>query len=247
MGFYTILKRDLKNLIINPIMLIYCTVYPILIVLILGYLSSDNYNGKSVSSYDYFGVSIIIFFILFVGTISANSFMEKRVKTSNLRIMYSPIKLSYIYLSKMTAAFVFSSVCFLASMFLIKLILNVNYGGKNLIYVLIIFELFNLLSAAIGIFFCCIFKSEELANKILSPFLNVFGIFGGVFFPIDSLGKTAEKISYISPAKWVLIGTFKIIYDNDFSYFLPTVIILITLTVIFIIGCKLTFKEDDYV
>lgn len=247
MGFYTIFKRDLKNLVLNPIMLIYNSVYPILIVMILGHLTDGNYNGSAVSSYDYYGVSIIIFFALFTGTISANSFMEKRIKASNLRIMYSPIDTSYIYLSKITATFIFSSVCYMSVMALLKLIFNINYGGKNLIYVFILLELFTLLSSALGILFCCIFKSEELANKILSPFLNIFGIFGGLFFPIDGFGKAVEKLTYISPAKWVLVSIFKIIYDNDFIYFFPAVMILVILTAVFIFGCKLTFREEDYV
>lgn len=247
MGFYTVFKRDLKNLILSPVLLIYNSLFPFLIVLILGYLTSGNYDGTSVSSYDYYGVSIIIFTILFVSMTAANSFMEERVKASNLRIMYSPINPSSIYMSKIAATFVFSSVCLLIAMAILKVIFNVNYGGQNVGYVIIMLELFNLLSATIGILFCCIFKSEQLANKILSPFLNILAILGGAFFPIDSLGKNVEKLSYISPVKWVDEGIFKIIYDKDLSYFSPTVIVLIALTIILLIGCKLTFKGEDYV
>lgn len=247
MSFYTIFKRDLKNLILSPVLVTYNTVFPFLIVLILGYLTSGNYDGTNVTSYDYYGVSIIIFCVIFVSATASNSFMEARVKSSNLRIMYSPINVSSIYLSKITSTFVFTSVCFLVLMAILKLSLNVNYGGKNTIYVIILLELFNFLSAAVGILFCCIFKSEELANKILSPFLNIFGILGGVFFQIDSFGKTVEKISYISPIKWVDQAIFKIIYDNDLSYFGPTVIILILVTLICLMFCKLTFKVEDYV
>jgi ABC-2 type transport system permease protein len=216
-------------------------------VSILGYLTSGNYKGGGVTSYDYYGVSLIIFTVLYVAMTAANSFMEERVKSSNLRIMYSPINPSSIYMSKIAATFVFSSVCVLVSMAILKLCFNVNYGGENIVYVIILLELLNLLSATIGILFCCIFKSEQLANKTISPFINIFAILGGVFFPIDSLGKTVEKLSYISPAKWVDEGIFKIIYDKDLSYFGPTVIILIAFTIIFIIGCKLTFKVEDYV
>jgi len=247
MSFITVFKRDLKNLILSPVLVIYNTLFPFFMVSILGYLTSGNYKGGGITSYDYYGVSLIIFTVLFVACTAANSFMEERVKSSNLRIMYSPINPSSIYMSKIAATFVFSSVCVLVSMAILRLCFNVNYGGENIVYVIILLELLNLLSATIGILFCCIFKSEQLANKTISPFINIFAILGGVFFPIDSLGKTVEKLSYISPAKWVDEGIFKIIYDKDLSYFGPTVIILIALTIIFIIGCKLTFKVEDYV
>lgn len=247
MNFYTIFKRDLLNSILSPVLVIYNTIYPLLIVLIIGYLASGSYEGSGLTSYDYYGVSMIIFSISFVGSTAANNFMENRVKKSNLRIMYAPINISYIYLSKIAATFIFTSVCYLAAMLILKFTANVNYGGKNTVYVVIIMELFNLLSSTVGILFCCIFKSENLANKILSVFINLFGILGGAFFPIDSLGKTVEKISYISPVKWVNSGIFKIIYDNDFSYFLPTVVILAVCILICALGCKLTFKVEDYV
>lgn len=247
MGFYTIFKRDLKNLIYNPIMIIYTIIYPFLSILILGYLTNGNYEGGAVSSYDYYTISIMTFFALFTATISANSFMEKRVKSSNLRIMYSPISMDYIYLSKMAATFIFSSVLYLIVMCILKVMFNINYGGRNVIYVILLLELFNLFTSSLGVLFCCIFKSEDIANKILSPFLNIFGIFGGCFFPIFSLGKTIEKLSCLSPAKWAIEAIFKIIYDNDFSSFAPAVIIFIVLTILAVLGCKLTFKEEDYV
>lgn len=246
MSFFTIFKRDLKNLALSPVLLIYNTIYPFLTVLILSYLTSSNY-GSSVTSYDYYGISIMIFFILFAGTTAANSFMENRIKNSNLRIMYAPINISDIYISKILASFIFTSICCFIEMLILNVLLNVNYGGKNVIYVIIILEMFNLFSCAVGILFCCIFKSENLANKVLSVFLNIFGILGGAFFPIDSLGKAVEKLSYISPTKWVNLGIFKIIYDNNFSYFMPTVMILVIFTLLCILGCKLTFKVEDYV
>ncbi len=154
--------------------------------------------------------------------------MKKSLKTSNLRIMYAPIKLSYIYLAKIVATFIFTSVCFLGYIALFSLVFGVNFGGVNLLYIILIVLFLNLLSSITGAFFCCILKSEELTNKIISVVINIFAILGGLFFRLDGLGPAAERISYISPAKWAAEAMFRIIYDNDFSLFLPGILIRYT-------------------
>lgn len=247
MEFIVVLKRDIKNLICSPVLLIYNTLFPILIILILGYLTSGNYNGKTFSSYDYYGVSMMVFGVAFVAMTASNSFMEERVKSSNLRIMYSPINIASIYMSKIVATFIFSSICDLIIMLFLSLVFNVNYGGSFTVYVLVLLGSFDFFSCTVGVLFCCIFKSENLANKVLSPFINIFIIIGGVFFPVESLGKTMTQISNFSPVKWLNEAVFKIIYDKDLSYFMPAVIIIVLLTIVCLVLCKLTFKEEDYV
>jgi ABC-2 type transport system permease protein len=245
--FYTLLKRDMVNIFLNPMLLSYNTAFPFLLMLVLGSLNRGSYGNTGINSYDYYGVTILLYIVLNVSTTAANSFMERSLKTTNLRVMFSPIRNSYIYLSKIAATFIFTSVCFVVLMLLSGALLGVNYGGRNALPVLALVLLFDLLSAVIGVFFCCIFKSEELTNKILSLVNNLFAILGGLFFQMGGLGRTVEVISGISPAKWVSEGIFRMIYDNDLSFFLPISAIFLALSGILLMGCKLTFKTEDYV
>lgn len=246
-SFYNIFKRDLVNIVLNPVLLISNTIFPIVLVVLLSYLTSSNYGSGGVTAYDYYGVTILIYAILNVSMTASNSFMEKSLKTSNLRIMYAPIRLSYIYLAKIAATFIFTSVCFMGYVALFSLVFRVNFGGVNLLYVILIILFFNLLSAITGVFFCCIFKSEEITNKIISVVINIFAILGGLFFRLDGLGPAVERISYISPAKWAAEAMFRIIYDNDFSLFGPGILMLLLTSAVLLIGCKFTFKVEDYV
>lgn len=246
-GFYTIFKRDLVNIVLNPVLLISNTLFPVVLVILLSYLTSGSYGSGGVTAYDYYAVTILIYAILNAAMTASNSFMEKSLKTSNLRIMYAPIKLSYIYMAKIVATFIFTSVCFLGYIAFFRLVFGVNFGGENLLYVILIVLFLNLLSSVTGIFFCCVFKSEELTNKIISVVINIFAILGGLFFRLDGLGPAAERISFLSPAKWASEAMFRIIYDSDFSVFVPGILILFTVSVALLIGCKITFKVEDYV
>ncbi len=245
--FMSLFKRDLVNIVINPMLLFYNTFFPVLMILALGFLNRGNYGNTGIDSYDYYGITILLYIILNVSTSSANSFMEKSLKTTNMRVMFTPIRLSFIYLSKILATFVFTSACFSVMMLLANKVLGVNYGGRHTGYVLCLVFLFNLLSSVAGVMLCCIFKSEESTNKLLSLVNTLLALFGGLFFQLDGLGKAAAIISSVSPVKWILDGIFKIVYDGDTGSFLPICAAFIALSLLMLMICKWTFRTEDYV
>lgn len=185
MRFFTIFKRDFRNIILNPVLLIYNTVFPLLLVSVLGYLSYGDYFGYGITSYDYYGITVLIYSALNVSVTASNSFLEESLKFGNLRIAYAPIDLSYIYLSKIAATFLFTSITAMGVMFLLKTSLGVNIGGDKFPYVVSILLVFNLFSSAMGVLLCCILKSEELTNTILSVINNAFAILGFSKVDID--------------------------------------------------------------
>lgn len=73
MRFFTIFKRDFRNIILNPVLLIYNTVFPLLLVSVLGYLSYGDYFGYGITSYDYYGITVLIYSALNVSVTASNS------------------------------------------------------------------------------------------------------------------------------------------------------------------------------
>lgn len=245
MRFFAIFKRDFKNMLFSPMMLLYMTVFPMALVLVLGYLNSGTYGSK-VTSYDYYGISILVYCAFGMSCNAANNFMEAHIKASNMRIIFSPVNTSYIYISKILATFAFSAICLFPVVGILNIALNVNFGSK-FIYVLILLMLLSLSSSAVGILFCCIFKSEELANKILSIINNSLAFLGGTFIPLEGFGKTIRVLSGISPVTWIQRDIFKIIYDGNTDVFLPEVLALIGAFLVATVLCKITFRTEDYI
>lgn len=244
---YTLVKRDIINIFKNPILLISNSVFTFLLILILGFLNHDIYGNLGIDSYDYYGVTIILFAILNVAMTASNSFMEKSLKSSNMRVIYSPVPKSFIYLSKIIATFLFTGLCILFNMVVAGLFLGVNFGGVNVGYILVLFLLFDLLTTVIGVAFCCILKSEESTNQILSLVMNIFAFLGGLFFQLDGFGDFVKNLSYISPVKWITDSAFRVIYDKDFSLYIPTLVVILGMILFFLMICKLSFKSEDYV
>lgn len=244
--FFQLFKRDFLNLFFNPMWVFYSSAFPFLLVLILGFLSSGNYGG-SVSSYDYYGVAMIIYAALNTSSISANSFMEERIKKGNMRIIYSPLPKGYIYTSKIAASFIFSSFWHLIVILLLQIVLKVNFGGGSIGYIVVMFLILELFASILGVLFCCIFKSENVANQLLSLVITILAMLGGIFFRLEGLGEAFEKVSYISPLKWIIADIFKIIYDGDFSYYGLTLLILFILSALTLLLCKVFYRTEDYV
>ncbi|MHB8062237.1 MAG: ABC transporter permease [Ruminiclostridium sp.] len=237
-----IAKEDFINLVKNPMWIFYATLFPILLVVILGFLGKDNY-GSEVTSYDYYVITLMIYSILTSGMTSANAFMEERIKKPNMRIIYAPGSVKSIYLSKILASFTFSFIFHLLDMLLLCIVYRINISAVP--QIIILFGLTELFSVTLGIMFCCIFKTETMSNQILSIVINLMAIIGGLLFSLDGYGKAAHNISAISPAKWLVKAIFAMIYDHDFTAFMPTVVLLVITTIIMLYVCGKTFRKED--
>ena len=77
----------------------------------MGFLFENLYNTSLVSSYDFYGVTMIIFIAMMGATVPANIFLEKHLKNANTRIFYSPVSRVSVYSSKILACFLFMSLC----------------------------------------------------------------------------------------------------------------------------------------
>jgi len=236
---------DLTNLITNPMWLFYAIGFPLLLVLLLGFIASGSYS-QTITSYDYYGVSLMIFAIFNASTFSANSFLEERIKKPNLRILFSPVRQATIPCSKIFSSFIFCSAAYTLVVLVLRLVVGVNYGGSNSWALLVIMELAILFFSALGVLVCCLLRSESIANNILSLLLTVFAFIGSVFFPVDQLGKVVSAISWVSPAKWLLTTSLQIIYDQDWSFFLPVCGGLLILSAVVIMASSRIFKGEDY-
>lgn len=245
-GFYNICKQDFMNLAKNPMWLFYVLAFPILLVGVMGFFMEGSY-GTEITSYDYYGISLMIYGALNAATIGANSFMEERIKAGNMRIIFSPQPDSYLYFSKIIAAFLFTEIAYFIDFGILHYLFGVNIGGMYTGYVLAVLTMAILFSSALGVMCCCILKSENITNQILSTLLTILCLLGGVFFSLDGFGETVRKICLLSPVKWIMNTLFAIIYDRYLGQVLPTIFMLAAGTVIIVVLCGVFFHKEDYV
>lgn len=243
--FKQILKQDMLNLFTNPMWIFYTVFFPLLMILILGFLSEGSY-GSDLSSYDYYGITMMIYSALNAATLAANSFMEQRIKSPNLRIVFSPVKPMYIYLSKIIATVIFTTVCYTVVGVVLHFMMNVNFGGEKAIFLWILMIAVEFFASCLSVMVCCIVKSEEITNTIVSNLITLLAVVGGLFFPVNGMGKVIEVVSDFTPVKWISTSLFQIVYDNNMMSFLPTLGMLLVLGVICIFVSHKAFRMEEY-
>lgn len=247
MNFIKIVKFDFINILKNPTLIIVNTIFPLILIGIMGFVTKNSYGSWKVSSYDYYGVTMMIFTALMIAMTATNTFMEEKVKKGNTRIAYSPVSRIEIYMAKLISTYILGTISYSMILLVGQFIFKINFGEGNILYIMLLINILALFGSSLGIMFCSIFKKEETANSIMQIPILLFVFFGDSFFPAASLGKIVQKISYFSPIKWVTECAFKVIYDNDFSIYVPTIIVMLIASITCIIICQITFRPEEYV
>ena len=243
--FIRIVQRDSLNLFLNPMWIFMSIALPFCLASILGFLSEGMY-GSMMSSYDYYGISMLFFGVLNTATFAANSFLEEKIKRANLRILSAPIKKWFVPTSKVLATFIFTTFFYTLTACLLHYLFKVNYGKENAMYIWLLFLAMNLFFSSLGVLMCCIFKSEEIANQIISLVTTIFALFSGFFFPIQNFGRVFVNISNSLPTTKILDDLWVIIFDQDHSGFLSEFLLMIGLSLLMILVANGCFKEEDF-
>lgn len=245
-GFMHICRMDFRNMVKSPVLVGYNTLFIILIVLIMGFLNSGAYRHAS-DAYLYYTVTFLIYGMMNGAMTATNSFMERDIKKANLRIIHSPAGSFPIYFSKIVTSCAFNYLCHLIALAVLVPLLQLDFGGKNIGYLLLLMIPVEFAACALGVLFCCVFKAEEGASTLLSNVSAIFAFLGGTFFSWEGMGGTMSLISKLSPVKWLNDTFFAILVDGDLTSVLPVLGVGLLLSLLLVWGCVKLFRTEDYV
>lgn len=241
-----IMKQDFINLLKNKPIMMYLVVYPPLLILVTGFVFQSLFNQEILSSYDYYGVTMLVFLTTATVIILPELMFGHHVKHANFRIIYSPVSREKIYLSKIIVAFTIPYILLSTYILIFNYLGFVNYGGERVLNLIFIEFFLLLFSITFGGAFCVLVKNEDMSTKVLNLVVNILAAVSGVYFPIYILGKNIAKISEYSPISMVINTIDKIIYDNDFTSFVPTIIVLVSFSALFILLIHTNYHPEKY-
>lgn len=242
----TIVKQDFLNILKNKPIMVYLIVYPVVLILVSGLVFDFMFNDTLLNSYDYYGVTLLIYLSLATVIILPEMFFGTSVKNANFRIIYSPISRWKIYVSKLFVSITMSYTIFSFYILLFNSLGLVNYGGNQVVYILILEFLLITCSILFGGAFCVLVGNEDLVTKTLNLVVNVVAIASGLFFSLHILGDEIEKTTQMIPIAQVTRTYFSIIYDSNLSEFNVTVTTLILLSIIFLIIIHIKYYPEKF-
>ncbi len=222
----------------KPAILFYLYIFPLVIFVLFSYLMKSQFTSD-VSSADYYGLSIMIYFQLSMGTMVSNMIMEENVKLPNMRIAYALYSETAIYISKIIAILFADAIAIIFYMVVAQHFFDVEFGVNN-VGVFIEYLILGFFSICLGACLCIVMNDESSCNNILGVMQLTLCLLGGVFFPVENLGRVGEQLSNISIIKWIYLGLVQMVYCNKYD-----LVILVNVCALFIsIGLLLVTRKS---
>ncbi|SMC22110.1 ABC-2 type transport system permease protein [Clostridium acidisoli DSM 12555] len=245
-GFIKLMVYGLQRRMKDFFIIIYSVIFPIVEILLLGYLATNFFKGdSSITSNHYYTLVLIPFYLLTsIITVAFVAKDESLCKTS-YRFIIAPIDNAAIVLSKVLSCTIVIWICSIIILLITRVLLGINFGSNTPI-ILLMFFTETLMASAIGIYLGICIKNFGTIKGILNIPLSIFGLLGGSFFPVGSLGDKFEKITYISPFTWINRGLISVVYDNNDKILIYSIGVTLIIAIMFSVLSIISFKKEAF-
>lgn len=229
-------KRNFKEIIRDPLSIIFAILLPLLLLFIFQQFNipSENYKLEN------FTPGIIIFGFSFITLFTAMLVSKDRSTSLLVRLGISPMKsIEYIigYMLAILPIIIIQNVLF----FILAIILGLSFS-INIIFAILISIIISILFIAIGIIIGSL-VSEKASSGISSIIVQLVCFTSGMYFPRESLGDVFAKICDYLPFESCLT-IIKGIMNNDLEIITIRNVFVITLyTVLLLIISIVVFKK----
>ena len=234
MRIYNFAKRNFKELIRDPLSLVFEIVLPLFLLFIFQQINIPNDTYKI----ENFTPGIILFGFSFVTLFTATLIAKDRSASLLVRLASSPMRASdYIlgYMLAITPIILLQDILF----FIVAILLGLSFT-VNIIYTILVSIIVSILFIAMGILIGSM-VSEKATGGVGSIVIQLVCLTSGMYFSKDLIGKTFGTICEILPFESSL-NIIKGILNNDLSlisiqniivFFIYTILILVLAIIVF--------------
>lgn len=230
-------KRNFKELIRDPLSLIFEIALPIFLLFIFQQFNipAENYKLEN------FTPAIILFGFSFVSLFTATLIAKDRSSSLLIRLGTSPMKPSdYIlgYIVSLIPIIIIQDVLF----FVVACTLGLSFT-VNAIYTILVSMIVSILFIALGILLGSL-VSERGTGGVGSIIVQLVCFTSGMYFPKEAIGKVFGKICEILPFESCL-NIIKGVLNNNLEIITKTnVFVFLTYTITILIVSILVFKKN---
>ena len=229
-------KRNFKELIRDPLSLIFEIVLPIFLLFIFQQIKipEDSYKLEN------FTPGIIIFGFSFITLFTSTLVAKDRGSSLLIRLGTSPMKSSdYIlgYMLSLIPIIIMQDILF----FIVACLLGLNVS-INIIFTILISIVVSILFIAFGILVGSL-VSEKASGGIGSIIVQLVCFTSGMYFSMDLIGKGFAKVCELLPFESALIIIKGVLNNNYDIISTRNIIVFISYTIIILISSVIVFKK----
>lgn len=187
-------KRNFKELIRDPLSLIFSIGLPVLLLALMSTIQKNI--AVDIFKIESFAPGMVIFSFSFISLFSGMLISKDRMSSFLTRLFTSPLK-AFDYIVGYTIPLVMLSIlqcicCFLTA---ITFGLNINL---NLLYTILALIPISLLFVSIGIIIGTLFTDKQ-SSGVASVLIQIVALFSGLWFDLSLVGGVVEKIAKSLP------------------------------------------------
>ena len=230
-------KRNFKELIRDPLSIIFAILLPLFLLFIFQQFNipNDSYKIENFTS------GIIVFGFSFITLFTAMLISKDRTTSLLVRLGISPMKpIEYIlgYMLAIIPIILIQNILF----FLLAIILGLKFS-INIIFAILISISVAILFIVIGIIIGSIF-SEKASSGISSIIVQLVCFTSGMYFPRESLGEIFAKICEYLPFESCVTIIKGIMNNNLETISIRNIVIFCIYTIVILIVSVLIFKKN---
>ena len=235
MRIITFAKRNLKEIIRDPLSIIFAIILPLFLLYIFEQFKIPN----EVYNIENFTPGIIIFSLSFITMFTSSLVAKDRSTSLTTRLEVSPMKsIDYIlgYSISVLPIVLIQNILF----FMTAMSLGLNFS-INIIYTILVSIPISLLFISLGILIGTI-TNEKSSSGVSSIVVQLVAFTSGMYFSIDMVGNTFSTICKILPFQSTLNIT-KSVLNNSYNNILTSILVVVIYTVITIVLEIFLFKK----
>ena len=242
---YKLFVGDIKRRSRDSFLIGYNIVFPVIMLLLLGYLTSDGY-GSSFTGYQYYSVVMLPFCIALAVISAAYAGKDEAYRKTAIRFMFTPIHKAQLVLSKLLSLTIVICCCNLIVLLGAMLLFRLPIEDK-------LIPVFGLLAAetfavcAIGLFIGFGIKNFIVIKNLINIPIMLAAILAGVFYPFGTLKDSTNFIIQLSPLTWMNRSLFLSIYDDRMSLLFRISLICVLIGIGFTLLAIMLFKKEEYI
>ena len=235
MRILTFANRNFKEIIRDPLSIIFSIILPLFLLYIFKQFKIPN----EVYNIENFTPGIIIFSLSFITMFTASLVAKDRSTSFTTRLGVSPMEsIDYIlgYSISVLPIVLIQNILF----FMTAMLLGLNFS-INIIYTILVSIPISLLFISLGILIGTI-TTEKSSSGVSSIVVQLVAFTSGMYFSIDMVGNTFSTICKILPFQSTLNIT-KSILNNSYNNILTSTLIVVIYTIITILLEIFLFKK----
>lgn len=189
----------------------------------------------SSTSTEYFLISMIIVFLMYIGLAAGNFIISERKNKTLRRLRIACVYKIFIIVSKLVAFLIFCLI-FVFVFSIPIIIFNDIYLGTALSRLIIFLSSAVIFIISFSIFLASFFKSEEELILFGNIFIFISALIGGSFIPVYMMPTIIQNISKFTPNYWITKGCLYLMnfYSLKEIWSIPAVLLVFSLVFLII-------------